>query len=189
MGRSPTSPTTPKRPPALPPLHASAPTIAHRALSLVLHRLYALATSFLLFVLALGPIPRHVGFVMDGNRRYARGRGKRGWEGHTDGFMSLRRVSRAHVRGRGWVWMGMHVERRIGVDACTGRLWACMCGGVLPCLWGVGTELANRRYIVRPTPHSHRRPSRSASSSTSLPCPSTHSASTISRAAPKRSTR
>ncbi len=30
------------------------------------------ARNFLLSVLAAGPIPKHVGFVMDGNRRYAR---------------------------------------------------------------------------------------------------------------------
>jgi ditrans,polycis-polyprenyl diphosphate synthase len=67
-------------------------TLPQLALSIVLHRLHALATTLLLYLLSLGPIPKHVGFVMDGNRRYARGRGKRVVDGHTDGFQSLRRV-------------------------------------------------------------------------------------------------
>ncbi|GFZ45140.1 hypothetical protein JCM24511_02866 [Saitozyma sp. JCM 24511] len=65
---------------------------SHPVLSAVLHRLHSLATTFLLYLLSLGPLPRHVGFVMDGNRRYARGRGKRVAEGHSDGFQSLRRT-------------------------------------------------------------------------------------------------
>lgn len=59
----------------------------------ILHRIHWLATSFILYLLALGPIPQHVGFVMDGNRRYARRRGKQVAEGHRDGLTSLRRVS------------------------------------------------------------------------------------------------
>ncbi|KAH7927801.1 Di-trans-poly-cis-decaprenylcistransferase [Leucogyrophana mollusca] len=46
----------------------------------------------LLAVLAAGPVPRHVAFEMDGNRRYARKSGKRVEEGHTAGFYALRRV-------------------------------------------------------------------------------------------------
>ena len=47
---------------------------------------------FLTYVLASGPIPQHVAFVMDGNRRYARKEHKQTIQGHTDGFMALRRV-------------------------------------------------------------------------------------------------
>lgn len=61
--------------------------------SSVLHRIHALLTTLLLYLLSLGPMPRHVGFVMDGNRRYARTKGMRVSQGHTDGFQSLRRVS------------------------------------------------------------------------------------------------
>ncbi|EIW73534.1 hypothetical protein TREMEDRAFT_24986 [Tremella mesenterica DSM 1558] len=61
-------------------------------LSELVHRVHGFLTSLLIFILSLGPLPRHVGFVMDGNRRYARGRGKRAVQGHTDGFTSLRRV-------------------------------------------------------------------------------------------------
>jgi ditrans,polycis-polyprenyl diphosphate synthase len=48
---------------------------------------------WILSVLAVGPIPRHVAFVMDGNRRYARSRHKLAKEGHYEGFSTLRRVA------------------------------------------------------------------------------------------------
>lgn len=47
----------------------------------------------LLTVLSAGPIPRHVAFVMDGNRRFARKNHKVVAQGHADGFEALRRVS------------------------------------------------------------------------------------------------
>ena len=50
------------------------------------------ARNFLLKILAAGPIPKHVAFVMDGNRRYARLNHKEIQEGHSDGFVALRRV-------------------------------------------------------------------------------------------------
>ena len=62
-------------------------------LSAILHRLHSLLSTLLLFIVSLGPIPRHVGFVMDGNRRYAKGRGRQVAQGHSDGFDSLKRVS------------------------------------------------------------------------------------------------
>jgi len=46
----------------------------------------------LLCVLKAGPIPQHVAFVMDGNRRYARTKGMKVIQGHVDGFVALRRV-------------------------------------------------------------------------------------------------
>lgn len=52
-----------------------------------------LAQRILLHVLAAGPIPQHVAFVMDGNRRYARGKGKQVNEGHGEGYVALRRVN------------------------------------------------------------------------------------------------
>ncbi|KAI0033392.1 Di-trans-poly-cis-decaprenylcistransferase [Vararia minispora EC-137] len=42
--------------------------------------------------LRTGPIPRHVAFVMDGNRRYARSLGVRVVDGHVSGYYALRRV-------------------------------------------------------------------------------------------------
>jgi len=50
------------------------------------------ARNFLLNVLAAGPVPRHVAFVMDGNRRYARMNHKAVQQGHADGFIALRKV-------------------------------------------------------------------------------------------------
>ena len=50
------------------------------------------AQRVLLGVLKRGPIPQHVAFVMDGNRRYARTRGMKVIQGHVDGFVALRRV-------------------------------------------------------------------------------------------------
>jgi len=46
----------------------------------------------LLGVLRAGPIPRHVAFVMDGNRRYARTKGMKVIQGHVDGSVALLRV-------------------------------------------------------------------------------------------------
>lgn len=61
-------------------------------LSAIVHRLFAYLTALLIFIVSLGPIPKHVAFVMDGNRRYARGKGQKVREGHTEGFESLKRV-------------------------------------------------------------------------------------------------
>lgn len=41
-----------------------------------------------------GPIPQHVAFVMDGNRRFARSHGIETVEGHNLGFEALARVCR-----------------------------------------------------------------------------------------------
>ncbi|KAI0717621.1 Di-trans-poly-cis-decaprenylcistransferase [Fomitopsis betulina] len=62
------------------------------AVSSVVHAVLTRARNVLCAVLAAGPIPRHVAFVMDGNRRYARSRHKRVQEGHADGFIALRRM-------------------------------------------------------------------------------------------------
>jgi ditrans,polycis-polyprenyl diphosphate synthase len=51
----------------------------------------------LLCVLKAGPIPQHVAFVMDGNRRYARTKGMKVIQGHVDGFVALRRVRISHA--------------------------------------------------------------------------------------------
>jgi hypothetical protein len=56
------------------------------------------ARNVLLKVLAAGPIPQHIAFVMDGNRRYARMNGKAVHQGHADGYITLRRVS-SEVKG------------------------------------------------------------------------------------------
>jgi hypothetical protein len=46
-------------------------------------------THLILDIIATGPVPRHIAFEMDGNRRYARRQGKEGREGHGDGFNTL----------------------------------------------------------------------------------------------------
>lgn len=43
----------------------------------------------------LGPLPRHIAIIMDGNRRWAKRRGLPAIEGHRRGIVSLRRVTRA----------------------------------------------------------------------------------------------
>lgn len=75
---------------------------AIRPISLLLHQVHALMTTFLLAVIALGPMPRHIGFVMDGNRRYARSQGQRIAKGHQRGSESLKRVSRSEVASGVW---------------------------------------------------------------------------------------
>lgn len=47
----------------------------------------------LINILASGPVPGHIAFVMDGNRRYARMHQKEVKQGHSDGFIALQRVS------------------------------------------------------------------------------------------------
>ncbi|XXF75925.1 isoprenyl transferase [Myxococcaceae bacterium GXIMD 01537] len=51
------------------------------------------------------PVPRHVGIIMDGNGRWAEGRGKPRVEGHREGSASVREVTRT--------------ARRVGVQALT----------------------------------------------------------------------
>jgi len=46
----------------------------------------------LLGALKAGPIPQHVAFIMDGNRRYARDKGVKVIQGHLEGFVALRRI-------------------------------------------------------------------------------------------------
>lgn len=48
----------------------------------------------LIGALRQGPVPQHVGFVMDGNRRYARDHKIETVEGHHLGFEALARVRR-----------------------------------------------------------------------------------------------
>ena len=43
--------------------------------------------------LCQGPVPQHIAFVMDGNRRFARQQGIEIVEGHNQGFEALAKVS------------------------------------------------------------------------------------------------
>lgn len=49
-------------------------------------------TRLVIFILSSGPVPTHVAFVMDGNRRYAKHKKVEVAEGHVEGFGALRRV-------------------------------------------------------------------------------------------------
>ncbi|KAI8812891.1 dehydrodolichyl diphosphate synthetase [Cladochytrium replicatum] len=65
---------------------------------LVLVRLFFLTTTpssrieYATTILRLGPVPRHVGFIMDGNRRYAKSRGVKTRVGHEEGFKALEKI-------------------------------------------------------------------------------------------------
>lgn len=63
-----------------------------QTLSWLHNKLTKKVQGLLLRVLAAGPIPKHVAFVMDGNRRYARRNHKQIKQGHADGYVALRRV-------------------------------------------------------------------------------------------------
>ena len=52
----------------------------------------AKARDALISVLSAGPIPKHVAFILDGNRRYARSKHKQIRDGHYEGFCALRKV-------------------------------------------------------------------------------------------------
>lgn len=45
-----------------------------------------------------GILPQHVGLILDGNRRWARERGKTVAQGHKEGYMNLKRVAKAAIR-------------------------------------------------------------------------------------------
>lgn len=74
-------------------LHQYIPSFILRLPSSLLTRISQSFESLILRILRAGPVPRHVAFVMDGNRRWAR---ERGWivrRGHEEGFESLKGVS------------------------------------------------------------------------------------------------
>ncbi|GHJ83846.1 hypothetical protein NliqN6_0248 [Naganishia liquefaciens] len=71
-------------------LHPYIPSFILRFPSSLLTYLSRSLHSLILRILRAGPVPRHVAFVMDGNRRWAR---ERGWivkRGHEEGFESLK---------------------------------------------------------------------------------------------------
>lgn len=64
-----------------------------RGLRWLRDKLLSKVQHFIIQIIAAGPVPRHVAFIMDGNRRYARKRHQKVQQGHVDGFGALRRVS------------------------------------------------------------------------------------------------
>lgn len=51
--------------------------------------LVGLVQDFFVSVLSTGPIPKHVGFIMDGNRRFAKRQALPLKDGHSAGAISL----------------------------------------------------------------------------------------------------
>ncbi|KAH9460376.1 hypothetical protein MJO28_003958 [Puccinia striiformis f. sp. tritici] len=54
--------------------------------------LYPSLRTILIKTLQVGPLPNHVGFIMDGNRRFSRSAGLPVHDGHRAGFEALKRV-------------------------------------------------------------------------------------------------
>ncbi|KAJ7253409.1 Di-trans-poly-cis-decaprenylcistransferase [Mycena haematopus] len=69
-----------------------------RALRWVRAQVVQKVERLLLRIIAAGPIPKHVAFVMDGNRRYARSHHQHINQGHSEGFIALRRMLEACLR-------------------------------------------------------------------------------------------
>lgn len=46
-----------------------------------------------IYLLKLGPIPQHIGFIMDGNRRFAKRLALDSHKGHALGFKQLEQVA------------------------------------------------------------------------------------------------
>ncbi len=56
----------------------------------------------LMAALRQGPVPQHIAFVMDGNRRYAKSKKKEVIEGHSAGFEALARVRTLPKPKKAW---------------------------------------------------------------------------------------
>lgn len=63
-----------------------------KALRWLKNKVVKKAQGLLLRIISAGPTPKHVAFIMDGNRRYARSHHRRVQEGHYEGFLVLQRV-------------------------------------------------------------------------------------------------
>ncbi|CAH7666688.1 putative undecaprenyl diphosphate synthase-domain-containing protein [Phakopsora pachyrhizi] len=59
---------------------------------LIPRRFYPTLRTLLILTLRQGPLPSHVGFIMDGNRRFSRSAGLSIEQGHLAGFEALKRV-------------------------------------------------------------------------------------------------
>ena len=61
-------------------------------------------------------IPNHIAMILDGNRRWARARGMKPWEGHYNGYLAIEKLARA-VRDLGvhtftvWAWSTENWDR------------------------------------------------------------------------------
>ncbi|KAG2323316.1 hypothetical protein Bca4012_058805 [Brassica carinata] len=57
--------------------------------SQILEQIHGFARRCLFRVISMGPLPTHLAFIMDGNRRYAKKRGLKDGSGHKAGFSAL----------------------------------------------------------------------------------------------------
>src|SRR3989339_1312194 len=61
-------------------------------------------------------IPNHIAMILDGNRRWARARGLKPWEGHYNGYLAVEKLAKA-VRELGihtftvWAWSTENWDR------------------------------------------------------------------------------
>jgi len=61
-------------------------------------------------------VPNHIVMILDGNRRWARARGLKPWEGHYNGYLAIGKIARA-ARTLGvhtftvWAWSTENWER------------------------------------------------------------------------------
>lgn len=62
---------------------------------------YSFVQRCCLRILKCGPIPKHVGFIMDGNRRYANKKNMACSAGHAQGFLKLSEVS-SYLNGQSY---------------------------------------------------------------------------------------
>ncbi|KAL9715505.1 cis-prenyltransferase [Leucoagaricus gongylophorus] len=66
--------------------------VVRRSLRWIYTKILAKVQKCILSILAAGPIPQHIAFVMDGNRRYARSKNQKVHQGHIMGFYTLRKI-------------------------------------------------------------------------------------------------
>lgn len=65
---------------------------------------------FAVRLIKAGPVPRHVAFIMDGNRRFAKANGLELGEGHVAGFESLSTVSsQIHTHTHIYIYIYIHL--------------------------------------------------------------------------------
>lgn len=68
------------------------PTLTGRTVSFITETVRHVIERLVVRALAAGPLPSHVAFIMDGNRRWSRHAGLQVREGHQMGFSALRRI-------------------------------------------------------------------------------------------------
>ena len=73
-------------------VHAAEHTPLNRAVASVFDTLRYFSERLVVRALAFGPLPAHIAFIMDGNRRWSRNAGLKVQDGHDMGFNALRRM-------------------------------------------------------------------------------------------------